>query len=59
MGYSKSIDEFTDLELAQEIEKREKMRAEGKCDYCYQPNTAPVCKYSARHNRDVVKVQTS
>lgn len=58
MSYPKSLDEYTDLELAQEIEKREKLRAEGKCDYCYRPNTTTVCKHADRHLRDVVKNKT-
>ena len=55
MSYPKALDEFTDLELAQELQKREKMRSEGKCDYCYRPNTTSVCKHADRHLQDLVK----
>lgn len=57
MGYAKQLDEYTDLELAQEVGRREKLRAAGMCDYCERPNTTSVCKHADRHLRDVVKKQ--
>lgn len=54
MSYPKTLDEYTDLQLAAEIERREKLRASGKCDYCERSNTTEPCQFPTRHHRDVV-----
>jgi len=55
MSYPRGLDEYTDLELAEEVARREKLRAKGKCDYCERPPTTAPCKFPDRHHRDLVK----
>lgn len=57
MSYPRGLDEFTDLELAEEIDRREKLRAAGKCDYCERSPKSSPCKFEERHYRDIVKKQ--
>lgn len=54
MGYPRSLDEITDRELTQEIERRKKLRAAGKCDYCERDNSTDPCKFPERHFQDRV-----
>lgn len=50
MSYPRDLDEIPDHELRAELQRRQKVRARGLCDYCQQPPTAAVCKVGAgRH----------
>jgi len=56
MGYPRGLDEYTDIELALEIERRQKLRAAGKCDYCTRDISLDSCMFPERHNQDKRKI---
>lgn len=46
----RSLDEIPELRIRREIERRAKLRSQGKCDYCGRVCGAePVCKFPHRH----------
>lgn len=49
MGYPTSLDEMDEEKLRAEIDRRGRLRRDGKCDYCERPPTAPTCKFEDRH----------
>lgn len=52
MSYTRCLDEYTDLELATESDRREKCRAAGKCSYCGGGSKDAPCKFPERHPHD-------
>lgn len=50
MAYPRRLDEVPEGTLRQELDKRARMRMEGRCDYCGRPaGTAPPCGQPSRH----------
>ncbi len=49
MSYPRDIDDYSDSELRQELERREILRKGGVCDYCERRGTDPTCKHDDRH----------
>lgn len=49
MGYFKELDEFEELELNTELNRRRVLREQGLCDYCKRPNHTKPCKFPFRH----------
>lgn len=49
MSYYKDLDEYTEQELKDELERRRTLRDEGKCDYCQQYGNTILCKFPERH----------
>lgn len=53
MGYPRHLDEYTDTELKSELDRRDRARTKGVCDYCGRdPETEP-CKFRLRHYQQV------
>lgn len=50
MGYPKDLDEYNEDELARELQRRDRVRARGHCDYCDRLPSAPPCKFPWRHS---------
>lgn len=51
MSYHVDLDEYTELQLLDELERRKKVRKRGLCDYCGMPRkTTASCKFPERHN---------
>lgn len=49
MSYFIELDEYSDKRLRDELERRERVRSRGRCDYCLRlPDTSP-CKFQDRH----------
>lgn len=57
MSYPRNLDEIDERLLRQEIERREKARAEGLCDYCGRPSTEPACRFPERHAQSSPEVE--
>ena len=55
MGYPRGIDEYTDLELIQELQLRAERRDDGVCDYCERFKDEPECKFPTRHSMAMKK----
>lgn len=51
MSFQKDIDEYTEKELNDELERRNQLRDQGKCDYCQQYGNTPPCKFPERHKK--------
>jgi hypothetical protein len=51
MGYPRDLDEYEEEELRAELDRRAKLRADGKCDYCGRSIHVPTCKFQERHRR--------
>ena len=51
MSYLLALDEFSEHHLRAELARRERLRAEGKCDYCARAIDLPPCKFPDRHRR--------
>ncbi len=49
MSYPMDLDQYSEAALKDELERRRKLRADGRCDYCGQPTTLPPCRFRARH----------
>lgn len=49
MSYPISLDEFSEKDLNAELERRRRLRDQGKCDYCQQLGNTPDCKFPDRH----------
>jgi hypothetical protein len=48
----RDLDEYTDIELNIELNRRLTLRVEGKCDYCGQPSGCyPSCRFPNRHGQ--------
>lgn len=51
MSYPKDLDEYPDHALKAELQRREKNRLDGLCDYCGQKlGVKPACRMKERHN---------
>lgn len=55
MSYPRDLDEFEDIELFQEIERRKDDRAKGLCDYCHRAYTTSACRFADRHRAPVLR----
>ena len=50
MSYPKDLDDYSDETLQQELNRRERARQKGKCDYCGKPRgSEPACRLPVRH----------
>jgi len=50
MSYRLDLDEIPAARLEGELQRRTKLRSEGKCDYCERHhNVVPACKFPERH----------
>jgi hypothetical protein len=49
MGFPLNLDEYTEEQLAAELERRKQAHAAGLCDYCKRPPSEPPCKFPERH----------
>lgn len=49
MSYPIDLDEYPEVKLREELQRRERLRAQGLCDYCEQPHYLPTCKFPGRH----------
>lgn len=53
MGYRRDLDEYSDEELVQELNRREALRAIGKCDYCQRASNTAPCRFVKRHQKSL------
>lgn len=65
MSYMKDIDEYTEKELVDELNRRRALRSEGRCDYCHglqgqltnsefpQYRGSETCTFPDRHRGEV------
>jgi hypothetical protein len=51
VSYPRSLDEYNDVELKDEIKRREKLAKKKRCTYCEQSVDAPACRFPERHSR--------
>lgn len=58
MGYFRDLDEYADVELVGEIDRRKTARARGLCDYCSRPMKEESCRFPLRH-RPAAKIEAS
>jgi hypothetical protein len=49
MSYPKDLDEYTRLELKEELARREQALLIGICDYCGQSGLMKPCRFPERH----------
>ena len=49
MSYPRDLEDYSDVELAEEIMRRARNRAIDRCDYCGKTDESPACKYPQRH----------
>lgn len=49
MSYPMGLDEYSDKELRQELERRLESRGQGLCDYCGRKATKSPCRFALRH----------
>lgn len=50
------LDEYTDQQILNEMERRKEKRKLGLCAYCWRPPSAPTCRYREQHHHpDIVK----
>jgi hypothetical protein len=49
VSYHKELDEYTEQQLLDELERRRSLRDEGKCDYCQRLGNTTDCKFPERH----------
>lgn len=54
MGYFRDIDEFTTVELLEELARRMRDSDAGLCDYCHRARSAPPCKFPQRHTQSFI-----
>jgi len=47
---SSILDEVSNRNLVEEMQRRLQMAVERRCDYCYRPYTSEPCKYPDRHS---------
>ena len=55
MSYPRDLDEFAEKELVAELERRERLRRRGLCDYCGSPAgvlfpNGRTCSHPERHD---------
>jgi hypothetical protein len=50
MGYPRDLDEYTEDELIDELNKRIGLHEKGKCGYCERKPTTTPCKFPDRHH---------
>jgi hypothetical protein len=49
-GYPLRLEEVSEQALEGELERRRKLRSQGKCDYCERVwGMRPTCKFPQRH----------
>lgn len=58
MSYPKDLNEYTDIELLEELGGRAESRAGGRCDYCGRLPIEPECKFPGRHGRLFTQVDS-
>jgi hypothetical protein len=49
MSYMRDLDEYTERELYNELDRRQEKRDAGFCDYCGRLPCQPSCKFPERH----------
>lgn len=49
MGTPKELDEYTEVELKEELKRRFKAKEKGRCDYCGRYPTDEACRFPERH----------
>lgn len=49
MSYPKDLDDYSDEALQGELDRRERCRQKGKCDYCGKSRTSEACRLPLRH----------
>lgn len=49
----RTLDEYDEVLLRQELERRDVLRRNGLCDYCERPPYVAVCRFPERHNNPV------
>mgnify|MGYP003402888157 CR=1 FL=1 len=54
MGYFKSLDEYTENQLQEELNRRKGCQQLGVCDYCLRKPETPICMFPERHSRKQV-----
>jgi hypothetical protein len=50
MGYLMDLDEYSDEQLKEELERRRKLAKKGLCTYCGRSVDAPTCRFPERHS---------
>jgi hypothetical protein len=50
VSYPKDLDEYTEAELKAELERRQKAREAGLCDYCGRQPSQPACRFPERYS---------
>lgn len=51
MSYITSLDEYTDKQLREEMQRRIASREMGVCSYCGRHSDTPECKFPDRHQQ--------
>lgn len=51
MTYPRSLDEYGDDELKAELERRAKLKKDGRCTYCERSTTSSACRFPERHSK--------
>jgi hypothetical protein len=50
MSYPRDLDDYSDKELMDELNRRYISRQGRNCDYCHRPlGSRPACRHPARH----------
>lgn len=49
MSYPRDLEEYNEHELMTELERRRRLHAEGKCDYCGRRGDTNPCRFEHRH----------
>jgi len=55
MSYIKTLDEYEDYELKNELDRRILVRTQGLCDYCGREQITSVCKFTHRHKSNLIE----
>jgi hypothetical protein len=50
-----TLDQYTEVELQHELERRLNARNHGLCDYCNRPPDTPPCKFPERHQLEDIQ----
>ena len=51
MSYRLDLDEMSEEKLLEELNRRQKLRQAGLCDYCGREPGTTSCKFPERHKR--------
>jgi len=49
MSYPRDLEEYSEVELQDELKRRQNARDHGFCDYCGRRFDTPPCKFPWRH----------